>query len=59
MFRDLLTEIIDRRKKQVETLKEARKNGYQANFSTAQPDKLYINGELWPVGRELVLTEHC
>ena len=57
MFRDLPTEIIDRRKKQVETLKEARKNGHQANFSTAQPDKLYINGELWPVGRELVLTE--
>ena len=40
MFRDLPTEIIDRRKKQVETLKEARKNG-----------------KLWPVGRELVLTE--
>ena len=57
MFRDLPTEIIGRRKPQVETLKKARKNGIQAAFSTAQPDKLYFNGEFWPVGKELAITE--
>ena len=57
MFRDLPTEIIGWRKPQVETLKEARKNGIQAAYSTAQPDKLYINGEFWPVGKELAVTE--
>ena len=56
MFKDLPTEIIDRRKPQVETLKKARRNGMQAAFSSAQPDKLYINGEFWPVGRELAIT---
>ena len=56
MFKDLPTEIIDRRKPQVETLKKARRNGMQAAFSSAQPDKLYINGEFWPVGGELAIT---
>ena len=52
MFRDLPAEIIGRRKPQVKTLKKAKKNGIQAAFSTAQPDKLYtcINGKFWPVG---------
>jgi len=48
MFRDLPREIIKRRKDQMAVLKKARRNGTRASFS--QPDKLYINGDFWPVG---------
>ena len=44
-----------RRKEQMKTFKEARKNGIPAAFSQSQPDKLYIRGRLWPVGRELTV----
>jgi len=34
-------------------LKKARRNGMRASFSRSQPDKLYINGDFWPVGKAL------
>ena len=55
MFRDYPVEIVKRRKEQMKTFKEARKNGIPAAFSQSQPDKLYIRGRLWPVGRELTV----
>ena len=58
MFKDLPTEIIERRRPQMETMKLARRNGMTASFSTAQPEKLYINGVFWPVGKELTIPEH-
>lgn len=54
MFRDLPAEIIEKRRPQVETLKRARRSGLPANFSASKPDKLYIKGKLWPVGKEFV-----
>ena len=39
------------------TFKEARKNNIPASFSRAQPDKLFIKGKLWPVGKPLVIPE--
>ena len=53
MHRDLPQEIIGRRKPQIETLKKAKKMKMKATFSSSQPDKLFISGELWPVGKEL------
>jgi len=53
MFRDLPREIIKRRKDQMAVLKGARRNGMRASFSRSQPDKLYINGDFWPVGKAL------
>ena len=53
MFRDLPQEIIKRRKDQMAVLKKARRNGMRASFSRSQPDKLYINGDFWPVGKAL------
>ena len=55
MFRDYPAEIVKRRKEQMKSFKEARKNGIPAVFSQSQPDKLYIRGRLWPVGRELTV----
>ena len=40
MFCDYPAEIVKRRKEQMKTFKEARKNGIPAAFSQAQPDKL-------------------
>ena len=53
MFRDLPSEIVDRRKPQIETLKLARRNGIPASFSASQPDKLCVRGKFWPVGKQL------
>jgi len=53
MFRDLPTEIVKRRRAQMETFKTAKRRGIPAAFSQSQPDKLYIRGRLWPVGKEL------
>ncbi|XP_068729122.1 tropomyosin-2-like [Montipora capricornis] len=50
MYQDLPYEIVARRRKQMNTFKEARKNNIPASFSRAQPDKLFIKGKLWPVG---------
>ena len=51
MFRDLPQEILARRKLQMEAFKEARKKGIAASFSQSQPDKLFIKGKLWPLGK--------
>ena len=53
MFRDLLTEIVKRRSVKMETFNTAKRRGIPAAFSQAKPDKLYIRGRLWPVGKEL------
>ena len=53
MYQDLPHEIVARRKRQMNTFKEARKNNIPASFSRAQPDKLFIKGKLWPVGKPL------
>ena len=43
MFDDLPKELNDLRKKQIEKLKQAKRNGFSARFSKAQPDKLFVN----------------
>lgn len=55
MFRDFPQEIISRRKVQMEAFKDARKNGIAASFSQSQPDKLYIRGKLWPIGKKFTI----
>ena len=57
MYQDLPYEIVARRRKQMNTFREARKNNIPASFSRAQPDKLFIKGKLWPVGKPLVIPE--
>ena len=57
MYQDLPYEIVARRRKQMNTFKEARKNNIPASFSRAQPDKLFIKGKLWPVGKPLEIPE--
>ena len=44
-----------RRRAQMDTFKKARRNNIPASFSKAQPDKLFIRGKFWPVGKELEL----
>ena len=56
LFKDLPTEIIEKRRPKVEVLKQARRNGIPASFSAAQPDKSYVKGKLWPGGRELIIA---
>ena len=41
--------VVDIRKKQIEILKKAKKEGKRAYFSRAEPDKLYVDGYLIPV----------
>ena len=57
MFRDLPYEIVKRRKDQMATLKRAKQLNIPASFSKAQPDKLYVRGKLWPVGKPLDATD--
>ena len=57
MYQDLPYEIVARRRKQMNTFREARKNNIPASFSRAQPDKLFMKGKLWPVGKPLVIPE--
>ena len=45
MFDDLPKELYDLRKKQIEKLKQAKKNGFIARFSKTQLDKLFVNGK--------------
>ena len=52
IFKDLPKEIISRCKAQMESFKTAKKHGVPASFSQSQPDKLYIRGKLWPMGRK-------
>ena len=53
MYQDLPFEIVERRRAQMETVKNARRNNIPAAFSKAQPGKLFIRGKLWPVGMPL------
>ena len=53
MYQDLPHEIVQRRKNQMDTFRKTRENRIPATFSKAQPDKLYIRGKLWPVGKTL------
>lgn len=46
---DLPKEIVKRRGEQSKKLLEARKSGKLAYFSRAEPDKLYIDGNLVPL----------
>ena len=55
MYQDLPFEIVERRRTQMETLKKAKRSNIPVAFSKAQPDKLYIRGKLWPVGKPLEL----
>ena len=57
MYQDLPYEIVGRRRKQMNTFREARKINIPPSFSRAQPDKLFIKGKLWPVGKPLVIPE--
>ena len=55
LYQDLPFEIVERRRAQMDTFKKARRNNIPASFSKAQPDKLFIRGKFWPVGKELEL----
>ena len=57
MYQDLPHEIVARRRKQMNTFKEARRNNIPASFSEAQPDKLFIKGKFWPAGKPLEIPE--
>ena len=56
MYQDLPHGIVERRRKQMDTFKLAKRNKIPAAFSKSQPDKLYIRGKLWPVGKPLDLS---
>ncbi|XP_068686755.1 uncharacterized protein [Montipora foliosa] len=56
MYQDLPYGIVERRRKQMDTFKLAKRNKIPAAFSKSQPDKLYIRGKLWPVGKPLDLA---
>ena len=55
MSQDLPFEIVERRRTQMETFKKAKRSNIAVAFSKVQPDKLYIRGKLWPVGKPLEL----
>ena len=57
MYRDLPREIVTRRKAQMAILKKARQHNVHAVFSKAEPDKLYIGGKFWPVGKPFDIEE--
>ena len=48
VLEDYPQEIIERRRKQMPKLKEAKRNGMKVSFSKAEQDKLYINGKFVP-----------
>ena len=45
MFEDIPKELHELRKKQIDKLKQARRDGKCAFFSKTEPDKLYIDGK--------------
>mgnify|MGYP000011216211 CR=1 FL=1 len=49
VLEDYPKEIIERRRKQMPKLKEAKKSGLRVAFSKLEPDKLYINGKFAPM----------
>lgn len=58
MYQDLPYGLVERRRKLMDVFKAARKNKIPASFSKSQPDKLYIRGKLWPVGKPFDLFPH-
>ena len=57
MYQDPPHEIVARRRKQMNTFKEARRNNIPASFSRAQPEKLLLKGKFWPAGKPLEIPE--
>jgi len=55
MFVDLPNELVQRRRVQMNAFRTAKANRIPAAFSKAEPDKLYIRGQLWPIGKELII----
>lgn len=55
VYQDLPLEIVERRKKLMDTFKKAKRNNIPAAFSKSQPDKLFIRGKLWPSGMSFEL----
>ena len=45
VFEDIPKDLYELRKLQMKKFKEARERGYKAHFSSANPDKLYVNGK--------------
>ena len=45
ILQDFPQEIIERRRKQMPKLKEAKKRGQKVSFSKSEPDKLFIDGK--------------
>ena len=58
MYQDLPYGIVERRRLQMDAFKTARRNKIPASFSKSQPDKLYIRGKLWPIGKPLDAFSH-
>ena len=58
MYHDLPYGIVERRRLQMDTFKTARRNKIPASFSKSQPDKLYIRGKLWPIGKPPDVFSH-
>ena len=58
MYQDLPYGIVERRRKQMDAFKTARRNKIPASFSKSQPDKLYVRGKLWPIGKPLDVSSH-
>ena len=48
VLEDYPQEIIERRRKQMSKLKEAKRNGMKVSFSKGEPDKLNVNGKFVP-----------
>ena len=51
MYQDLPYVIVERRRKQMDAFKTVKRNKITALFSKSQPDKPYIRGKLWPIGK--------
>ena len=48
VFDDIPKELYEIRKSQMKKFKEARGKGCTVYFSKAQPDKLFVNGKIYP-----------
>ena len=59
MYQDLPYGIVERRRKLANgRLQNCQKEQMPASFSKSQPDKLYIRGKLWPIGKPLDVFSH-
>ena len=52
-FQDMSYGIVERRRKQMDTEKTAKRNKIPASFSKSPPDKLYNRGKPWPSSKPL------